>query len=317
MKPHPRIRRTIIFSSAAILLLSSALWIASAYSTIRWCPSRDKLMLYCSGGAFQMWYVRGRPWSAGSGFSIDPPSGPWVTTSTYGYHSPAFDYIILPFWTFVPLTIPPILIALFFERIARRRAVIVSGTCPDCRAPRDRTTPSALCPSCCADPIWGRRSFPRLRRTFKWLAPPAAALLIALWIASSSWVLSYRSASGTLHITTTRGGASIEQGGVPVFWRARPTGFSIGKTYAHPYFPDPHFPAPHYSRSMGMLSILLPFWLPTIPLTLAGLTAWILDPISTRRERARHRTHCINCRYPLTGLPPGAKCPECGTPIPT
>ena len=66
-------------------------------------------------------------------------------------------------------------------------------------------------------------------------------------------------------------------------------------------------------RHYWELEVTVPYWLLTTLFLLPVLPRFVDFMRQTRRKK---RNHCTKCNYDLRAHKPGAKCPECGTPIP-
>lgn len=65
-------------------------------------------------------------------------------------------------------------------------------------------------------------------------------------------------------------------------------------------------------RSGRMWVYAAPLWLLAGLVLIVTARAWRLDALARRRALLNL---CAICRYDRTGLPPGASCPECGSPV--
>jgi hypothetical protein len=126
-----------------------------------------------------------------------------------------------------------------------------------------------------------------------WAAVGLSVLLVSLTAASAWWSLAVRGPGSTF--------AWVDGG--------------IARLGYQPYPPSAVFNVRRHSRyfhlsywdltvEAGEFTIMLPLWVPTIPLCAVALLGHV-------RARRRPLGHCRLCGYDLAGSPRGT-CPECG-----
>jgi hypothetical protein len=145
---------------------------------------------------------------------------------------------------------------------------------------------------------------PRIRRTIKWGGLGASLLLIAVWVASGSTSVMWRSSgygvgvvSGQLRLTRVHAGVPW---GDPIGLHCQ----STIRTRWLLWF--------RWYPGSGADTLDIPIWSLAAAVLLAGGGAWFLDVCARRRERAGR---CPKCRYDRTGLAAGVVCPECGATV--
>lgn len=142
----------------------------------------------------------------------------------------------------------------------------------------------------------------RVRRITKWAGLATVVLIIGVGCCSIRWFVSYSLISrrgvfstGFLRATVFVGfggtGAAPRRPGWALY-NLPPPARSIGWS-------------PYNYTDTGMRMIGVPLWMPLV--LIAVPTAWLFG-----RDRRASPDHCP-CGYPLTGLAPGAPCPECGS----
>jgi hypothetical protein len=148
---------------------------------------------------------------------------------------------------------------------------------------------------------------PRIRKTIKWGGAAATVLLVGVLTCSRWWYVGYNS-SGWL--------AGLHNEQVCVF-EDHPTqiekdlrlgselGWRIEYWRATGPFLRLELPQAGHSR------VIVPLWLPISVSLVAAVVAWRLDILSRRRARL-NLCPTAGCNYDRTGIPPDAKCPECG-----
>jgi ssDNA-binding Zn-finger/Zn-ribbon topoisomerase 1 len=310
MAPHPRIRKAVKWLGLFIFAFSLAALFITQWWAIRFCPASQKVMVLCTGGAAQLWYIHAAPWSLGDGFASSPAASQWIA-APYVYRSPIFFYAIIPFWLPALLAIIPTILIWFFDHVAIRRAVLASGQCPDCRAAITTPAPITSCPSCGAHPTWGHATFPRTRRAFMYVGAPLALLFLLAWTTSRFQTISFVDAPAIREVRISSLGLQYSHTRLGRFGSPRGWNFELPPT------PAPWLNRPFFENTSGYTIVLIPHWLSTLPLLITSATAWLLHPFATRRERARQLSHCPKCNYSRAGLPENAPCPECGARAPT
>lgn len=155
------------------------------------------------------------------------------------------------------------------------------------------------------------RPHPRIRKTIKWGGAGAAVLFLGAWIASIwlclVWIFWAPLIPGKVHIV-------IRDGIVFLIHTTRPDdlrpdslepGLRVWKG-------DPEMPFnwgfDYYASTYEQI-VVIPLWCPAMISLAVFAFVWRLDGRGARRIR---RGHCPTCNYNLSGLPPGAPCPECG-----
>lgn len=146
-----------------------------------------------------------------------------------------------------------------------------------------------------------------VRRCFTGLRLILCVLLIAGLLFTIRYRLSVWNSMACLSI-------SLEGGAIRCYWwtyrwpmsplRWPRDGWDIALNPAQPFvwLPWLHHESPSSHR------IDMPLWVVLAPaLAPSAIFAW-------RQARRRARGECARCAYDLRGLPPGAPCPECGTP---
>lgn len=157
------------------------------------------------------------------------------------------------------------------------------------------------------------------RRIAKWAGLIACLLIGAAWIVGDRWTISrFERAMGW------DGRATLDAGGVRLFCFHRPgdagrrygrgewlihrrgAGGSFNGTAGRLRWPGWPSASSTTSGTTRMFSLNVPLWLPIAPLAVPAILLWW-----SGRGRVRPGG-CRGCRYDLSGLPPGAPCPECG-----
>jgi hypothetical protein len=145
---------------------------------------------------------------------------------------------------------------------------------------------------------------PRIRKTVKWGGAAASAVYLAGWALSVFWPF-----GGTWdqrHYVGAHCGAYyvmiVEPGGPPafdVFWIDTSRGVGLDRLCWW-FGTEPGNLFRHY---------LVPAWSLVALAAVATAIGWHAD---ARADRARRDNLCSKCQYDLSGLAPGAVCPECG-----
>lgn len=147
-----------------------------------------------------------------------------------------------------------------------------------------------------------------IRKSAKWGGTAAAIVLLALWIATNWWGALYCS---RVTVDVSDGTLSAYQVGIDVPSAARGWMFSgPGTGYDRPSASFAKTWRPLWrSNSAGHWVVDLPLWMPIALTAAIAAAGWWADICARRRERFGL---CAKCGYNLTGLAPGATCPECG-----
>jgi hypothetical protein len=146
---------------------------------------------------------------------------------------------------------------------------------------------------------------PKIRKTVKWGGAAVTLLLVVVWIGSVAANLTWCSPV-TTELTLYKGRLQFRHTvvGGPDPDREWWAGFWAGRS---PLW------TPQILSVPGRLAVTLPLWIPTGAVLLVTASAWRLDMLARRRERAGL---CPKCYYDRAGLAAGAACPECGSAAP-
>jgi hypothetical protein len=143
----------------------------------------------------------------------------------------------------------------------------------------------------------------RLRRVAKWAGMIICVLVVGAWVASLRWMLvgvNYRSFDGA---GLRQGGVVLALGKLPRtdLWHPWEVGWTA--TRRPPVAPLGWWPFTWEEEVCD--GVFVPLWMLFAALALPTGFLWWRD---RRRVRAGH----CSCGYSLSGLAPGAPCPECG-----
>ena len=148
-----------------------------------------------------------------------------------------------------------------------------------------------------------------VRRVIVTAATCLLCVSAAAWIASY-WQIEYSTKSGAVYalecgaVFASNSGSSVTPG-----WSCKSIDLAaLSRTRLWPSY---HFL--HYYRdwSRWRYRVEFPLWIPLA----AGLSPLCIQRLIRALPKRRTRQSvCRRCRYDLSGLPVGAKCPECGTP---
>lgn len=147
------------------------------------------------------------------------------------------------------------------------------------------------------------RSLPKLRGSLKWFGAAASLLLLSLWLMSLWKIIYWWDGSGS-NATITRGYLGIVYGQhIPLSNIFNSSHWTISQS--------PPVPSVwSFNLSIANRFLIIPLWAPFILSFMFTLLAWQRDRALSLRARQRV---CPHCNYNLSGLPPTAKCPECGS----
>ena len=135
----------------------------------------------------------------------------------------------------------------------------------------------------------------------KWAGFVASVMLLVVWI-GSGWFSACWAFPSRLYLEVEYGFMEIDY--TPFRQVAGPpTGWNFD---THPFWLGWR---PSAKGRMDTFMISLPLWIPELCTVILTATAWRLDTLARRRA---HAGACRKCGYSLTGLAPGAACPECG-----
>ena len=145
MKPHPRIRKTIKWGGASLMLLVTVVWLISGWIAVGYATSRGDAF-QVTGGEVGIFYRLAPGVSAlAPGWSCmgTPPNWGWTISS---FKNSVGGTIWIPLWpavlTFLLITAS----ASLFDTLARRR--IQLNLCPNCNYDRTGLAKDAKCPEC-------------------------------------------------------------------------------------------------------------------------------------------------------------------------
>lgn len=158
----------------------------------------------------------------------------------------------------------------------------------------------------------------QLQRLWRWLALALSGLLFTIWGLSIFWEFGWYdprpgpgihtlyAVGGCLrcHYSTAASARSPGTGSSPTWFANHrlPNGPTSTRGQYHV---DWWFAWGSTHPSGTALYLFVPLWVPFAPMAMMTLWLW------SRHRRARRLGQCT-CGYPLTGLPVGAACPECG-----
>jgi hypothetical protein len=153
MKPHPRIRMTIKWGSAAAIPLLMLVWIGSAWRGTYWI-SPGGFVAGIDGGLVSVQQCSPLAWTTmgGKAALANALGAPRDSEMVLWYHSTETDTLLrwsvaFPAWE---LLLPPLLIlclARHLDSIALRRAARLNR-CPKCNYDRAGIAADAVCPEC-------------------------------------------------------------------------------------------------------------------------------------------------------------------------
>jgi hypothetical protein len=147
---------------------------------------------------------------------------------------------------------------------------------------------------------------PIIRKTIKWGGAAVTVLLVASWILSVWWCVSWSN--------SRRGFVTIGGGGFDVMYHQPNTPIDHGQWRWDPVADDAPFRWWFSAYNLGGWSrfslISIPLWFPIVVAGTASSLAWRLDSMARRRARINL---CPKCHYDRAGLAKGAVCPECGS----
>ena len=128
-------------------------------------------------------------------------------------------------------------------------------------------------------------------------------ILTTLWIGSNWWFVGLWPAQGTDFIGISNGVLCIECSDSGQKWH-----LAFGKEDDPRFFWWPYWLYPTIPAANRGVVIILPLWLPNLPLVAYMTFVW-------RKGRRRQLGKCKHCGYSTSGLVTQI-CPECGTSVP-
>ena len=145
------------------------------------------------------------------------------------------------------------------------------------------------------------RSRTAIRKLFKWGGAALTVVLLSARVGSAWWYV----------VSPTFGDQQFGLGLGRLSWLTDSTSrTAVGSWYWRSCSKFPFFWWFGYSTTPRGSGLYIPVW-PLLLLTLMGTrSAWRADRLARREAR---RGLCSKCGYALSGLAPGAVCPECGT----
>jgi hypothetical protein len=165
MKPHPRIRKTIKWSGAAVTLLLVVVWIGSGWRTVRMVVAKGVAVSVADGRVvFERFpelpasVLNQSRWFElnSAGFDYLKPVTHAEPFSNWSYHigwgmgrherGPWWSLFYFPLWIPAVLLASVILVINVRGRFARRRARL--NLCPKCNYDRAGIAKDAVCPEC-------------------------------------------------------------------------------------------------------------------------------------------------------------------------
>jgi hypothetical protein len=147
MKPHPRIRKTIKWTGAAVTVLLLVVWIGSGWWGLWWWNSGGDCAAVAMGSVVMGTQDYPVPASA-TGLSIEhsvPKSFRWWFWSS-DHNGPTAWQVFIPLWLPLSGMLLATAIAWRLDTLARRRAQL--NLCPKCTYDRTGLAPNAKCPEC-------------------------------------------------------------------------------------------------------------------------------------------------------------------------
>jgi hypothetical protein len=151
MRPHPRIRRTLKWTAAAVTLLLAVLWIRSGWRSIDWNVG-DGRGVFLSRGVFGI-SIFGPPTRDGVTTTVSTVTGwlsyphPFKLRLWYFYDRTGnLHSYMTPVW--VPTALMLLSTAALWRKdtLARRRARL--DCCPKCNYDRTGIAAGTVCPEC-------------------------------------------------------------------------------------------------------------------------------------------------------------------------
>ncbi|HVU63664.1 MAG TPA: hypothetical protein VHC70_06795 [Phycisphaerales bacterium] len=149
----------------------------------------------------------------------------------------------------------------------------------------------------------------RIRKTIKWGGAAVTVLLVVVWIGSARWVVG-RDARSPAGFDVVVMSGSVACGHLPAFRFGGKAKWWIADGEGRVCW------LPHREGGGPIWYVSLPLWPLVAAVGLASFTAWRLDTLARRRERAARLNLCPKCNYNRAGLAADAKCPECGSAAP-
>ena len=149
VRPHPRIRKTVMWASAAATALLLVTWIASGWCAVSWQSSglRYRLMLQSGRVGFAEIYAQLPPRARGWHFAVQERSFAWMWARYAGRN---FDARWVPLWAPTLGAVLASAIAWRVGTLGRRRAR--RNLCPTCGYDRSGLAAGAVCPECGSKP---------------------------------------------------------------------------------------------------------------------------------------------------------------------
>jgi hypothetical protein len=145
VKPHPRIRKTIKWGTAALTLLLVVVWLGSVWRAIHWMDG-NRVVMGIENGCLFYFETNTDPVPSKRGLSLAEPflsrldwsftwdSGKWAWEAR------------CPLWLFVALVLMLTLMTWRVDLILRRRERV--GHCTKCGYDRTGLAKDAKCPEC-------------------------------------------------------------------------------------------------------------------------------------------------------------------------
>ena len=152
MKPHPKLRKTIKWGGAAVMVLLVAAWVVSLWWTVS-CSARSGLYsgsLYAGALVVTCSQVN-EPTPPSSVWLVEPREEPgplvwWFGRAHGGANGEWYEIIFVPLWVLIACVLLPTAFAWRFDFLARRRARL--NLCPRCNYDRAGIAKNAKCPEC-------------------------------------------------------------------------------------------------------------------------------------------------------------------------
>ena len=149
MKPHPKIRKTIKWTGAAVTVLLVVAWIAGGRVGAYWMCHNGARIGFLRGALLVDWFpsglrVSGRGLEKGFSLFSEPElqSQGWMSVHDRGMG----PTILVPLWMLAVFALIPTWFAWRRDALANRRVRL--NLCPKCNYDRTGLAAGAVCPEC-------------------------------------------------------------------------------------------------------------------------------------------------------------------------